>query len=114
MLARAMSTVLDGVEATPVTVEVDIASGLPAFTIVGLPDATVQEARDRVRGVILDGLRMVAHGASLKTAKDVAEQPLIGAHKLPKRLGGGQCAGRVANDAVADDLGVTASEIGQR
>src|SRR2546427_11407027 len=47
-----MSAVLDGVEAIPVTVEVDLGNGLPAFTIVGLPDATVQEARDRVRGAI--------------------------------------------------------------
>jgi magnesium chelatase family protein len=52
VLARAMSAVLVGVDATPVTVEVDLANGLPAFTIVGLPDATVQEARDRVRGAI--------------------------------------------------------------
>ncbi|HYZ91433.1 MAG TPA: YifB family Mg chelatase-like AAA ATPase [Actinomycetota bacterium] len=52
MLARAMSAVLNGVDAVPVTVEVDIGSGLPAFTVVGLPDATVQEARDRVRGAI--------------------------------------------------------------
>ena len=53
------------------------------------PGAPPTPAHDRVQGVILDGLRMVAQGASLKTAKDVAEQPLIGAHRLPKRLGGG-------------------------
>ncbi len=53
MLARAMSAVLLGVEAIPVTVEVDLSSGLPGFTVVGLPDATVQEARDRVRGAII-------------------------------------------------------------
>src|ERR687895_1493724 len=53
MLARAWGAVLDGVEAVPVRVEVDINSGLPAFTVVGLPDATVQEARDRVRGAIV-------------------------------------------------------------
>lgn len=52
MLARAMSAVLDGVEAIPVTVEVTVGGGLPTFTVVGLPDATVQEARDRVRGAI--------------------------------------------------------------
>ncbi len=52
MLARAWGAVLDGVQAVPVHVEVDINSGLPAFTVVGLPDATVQEARDRVRGAI--------------------------------------------------------------
>jgi magnesium chelatase family protein len=52
MLARAWGAVLDGVDAVPVCVEVDINSGLPAFTVVGLPDATVQEARDRVRAAI--------------------------------------------------------------
>ncbi|MGH2760313.1 MAG: YifB family Mg chelatase-like AAA ATPase [Actinomycetota bacterium] len=53
MLARAFGAVLHGVDATLVTVEVDLSSGLPAFTVVGLPDATVQEARDRVRGAII-------------------------------------------------------------
>lgn len=53
MLARAISAVLNGVEAVPVTVEVAQSSGLPAFTVVGLPDATVQEARDRVRGALV-------------------------------------------------------------
>jgi hypothetical protein len=38
MLARAWGAVLDGVDAVPVRVEVDINSGLPAFTVVGLPD----------------------------------------------------------------------------
>ncbi len=51
-LARAWGAVLDGVDAVPVRVEVDINNGLPAFTVVGLPDATVQEARDRVRAAI--------------------------------------------------------------
>jgi len=53
MLARAMGAVLLGVDAIPVTVEVDLSNGLPGFTVVGLPDATVQEARDRVRGAIV-------------------------------------------------------------
>ncbi len=55
----------------------------------GAPGSAPPAARDRVRGVILDGLRMVAQGPSLRTAKDIAEQPLIAAHRLPKRLGGG-------------------------
>lgn len=38
MLARATGAVLHGVEAIPVTVEVDVGSGLPYFTVVGLPD----------------------------------------------------------------------------
>ena len=41
-----------GLEGHLVDVEVDISSGLPAMTIVGLPDAAVQEARERVRAAI--------------------------------------------------------------
>jgi len=52
MLARAWGAVLNGVDAVPVRVEVDIGNGLPAFTVVGLPDSTIQEARDRVRGAL--------------------------------------------------------------
>jgi magnesium chelatase family protein len=41
-----------GVEAYPVHVEVDVSSGLPNFTMVGLPDPAVRESRDRVRTAI--------------------------------------------------------------
>jgi magnesium chelatase family protein len=41
-----------GLETALVTVEVDVANGLPAFVVVGLPDAAVQEARERVRAAI--------------------------------------------------------------
>lgn len=50
--ARVRSGALLGIEGLPVDVEVDIGSGLPAFNIVGLPDAAVQEARERVRAAI--------------------------------------------------------------
>ncbi|MDR0514209.1 MAG: YifB family Mg chelatase-like AAA ATPase [Coriobacteriaceae bacterium] len=43
---------LRGVEAIPVDVEVLVSSGLPAFIIVGMPDAAIQEARERVRAAI--------------------------------------------------------------
>ncbi len=43
-----------GVEAPVVTVEVHISSGMPAFTLVGLPETTVKESRDRVRSAILN------------------------------------------------------------
>lgn len=52
MLARVTSCALIGLEGAIVTVEVDISSGLPAFTLVGLPDAAVQEAKERVRAAI--------------------------------------------------------------
>ena len=53
-LAIAHSRGLDGLNAPPVTVEAHLASGLPSFTLVGLPDTEVKEARDRVRAAIVN------------------------------------------------------------
>ncbi|MCL0052936.1 YifB family Mg chelatase-like AAA ATPase [Dehalococcoidales bacterium] len=52
MLAKVISCALVGLEGVIVEVEVDISPGLPSFTIVGLPDTAVQEARERVRAAI--------------------------------------------------------------
>jgi len=54
MLAKVLSAALVGIDAhlIDVDVEVDIAGGLPQFSVVGLPDATVQESRDRVRSAL--------------------------------------------------------------
>jgi magnesium chelatase family protein len=52
MLAKVISCAVVGLEGAIVEVEVDISPGLPSFTIVGLPDAAVQEARERVRAAI--------------------------------------------------------------
>jgi magnesium chelatase family protein len=52
MLAKVISCAVVGLEGAIVEVEVDISAGLPSFTIVGLPDAAVQEARERVRAAI--------------------------------------------------------------
>jgi len=46
------SRALAGMEASPVTVEAHLANGLPSFTIVGLPEAEVKEAKDRVRAAL--------------------------------------------------------------
>lgn len=54
MLARTRTFAIQGVDAVPVDVEIDIHRGLPAFTIVGLPDAAVREARERVRAAIVN------------------------------------------------------------
>ncbi len=51
-VCRVRSLSLFGVDALPVEVEVDVGAGLPGFSIVGLPDAAVQEARERVRAAI--------------------------------------------------------------
>lgn len=53
MLAKVLSAAIVGLDAVPVEVEVDISShGLPSFTIVGLPDKAVEEAKERVRSAI--------------------------------------------------------------
>jgi magnesium chelatase family protein len=52
MLASLRSAAVYGIDAYPVHVEVDVSFGLPHFTMVGLPDATVRESRDRVRAAI--------------------------------------------------------------
>ncbi|MEB3265496.1 MAG: YifB family Mg chelatase-like AAA ATPase [Cyanobacteriota bacterium] len=59
MLARCGTAALNGYEAQPVTVEVDLAPGLPALQMVGLADAAVQESRERVRAALRNsGLRV--------------------------------------------------------
>ena len=52
MLASLLSATLVGIDARLVHVEVDVSPGLPTFTVVGLPDTTVRESRDRVRTAI--------------------------------------------------------------
>lgn len=54
MLAETTSFTLEGITARPVRVEVDIHRGLPSFQIVGLPDAAVREARERVRAALVN------------------------------------------------------------
>ena len=52
MLAKSRSCAVVGLDGFIIEVEVDISPGLPSFTIVGLPDTVVQEARERVRAAI--------------------------------------------------------------
>ena len=52
MVYPVQSLGLHGITGYPVSVECDLSGGLPAFTVVGLPDAAVNEARERVRSAI--------------------------------------------------------------
>jgi magnesium chelatase family protein len=52
MMVKVNSATLIGIDSYPVVVEVDIASGLPQFSTVGLPDAAVKESKDRIRAAI--------------------------------------------------------------
>jgi len=53
VLAAVSSATLTGVDGQPVTVEVHVSSGLPAYQVVGLPDTAVRESRERVRAAVL-------------------------------------------------------------
>lgn len=69
MLASLRSAAVLGVEALPVVVEVDVSFGLPVFTMVGLPDASVRESRDRVRTAIRNsGFEFPSHRVTVNLA----------------------------------------------
>ena len=88
MLAKISSGAVVGLDAVPVTVEVDIASqGLPSFTIVGLPDKAVEESRERVRAAIRNsGAEFPAKRITVNLAP--ADLPKAGpAYDLPIALG---------------------------
>ncbi len=69
MLASLRTAALLGVDACPVHVEVDVSFGLPSFTMVGLPDTSVRESRDRVRSAIRNsGFDFPAHRITVNLA----------------------------------------------
>ncbi len=105
MLARCRSVAVFGIEAYPVEVEVDVRSGLPDMTIVGLPDAAVKEARDRVRSAVTNsGYRMPQHHTvvNLAPADIKKEGP---AFDLPIAVGMLAATGQVKPN-VLDDYAV--------
>jgi magnesium chelatase family protein len=63
MLARVHSAATCGIDARVLDVEVDVSAGLPHFTIVGLPDVSVREARERVRSALRNGCFPLPDGA---------------------------------------------------
>lgn len=88
MLAKIASGAVVGLDAVPITVEVDIASqGLPSFTIVGLPDKAVEESKERVRSAIRNsGAEFPAKRITVNLAP--ADLPKGGpAYDLPIALG---------------------------
>ena len=84
MFSSVTSPVLDGITARPVRIEVDVHRGLPAFAVVGLPDAAVREIRERVRAAIVNSgfefppLRIVVNvaPASLRRVASSLDLPI--------------------------------------
>ena len=76
MVQRVSTVAFEGIEVRPVDVQVQVAPGMPAFTIVGLPDKAVSEARERVRSaMIASGLALSARGYHrvLRVARTLAD-----------------------------------------
>ena len=91
-----------GVEACPVHVEVDVGFGFPCFTMVGLPDASVRESRDRVRSAIRNsGFEFPPHRITVNLAP--ADVRKAGASfDLPIALGILAASGIVERRLIAD------------
>ena len=69
VLACLRTAAVFGVDACPVHVEVDVSFGFPSFTMVGLPDVSVRESRDRVRSAIRNsGFEFPAHRITVNLA----------------------------------------------
>ena len=100
-LALVHTRALAGVEAPAVTVEVHLANGLPAFSLVGLPDAEVREARERVRAALTQsGFEFPQRRITVNLAP--AELPKEGGRlDLPIAIGILAAAGLVDADALS-------------
>jgi magnesium chelatase family protein len=99
-LAITHSRALDGLNAPPVTVEVHLASGLPSFALVGLPDTEVKEARERVRAAIVNsGFEFPSKRITVNLAPaDLPKES--GRFDLPIALGILAASGQIPNKAL--------------
>jgi magnesium chelatase family protein len=97
MFARITTVAFEGIEARAVDVQVQIGPGLPAFTIVGLPDKAVAESRERVRGALnAIGLALPPKRITVNLAP--ADLPKEGSHyDLPVALGLMAAVGAIAS-----------------
>jgi magnesium chelatase family protein len=104
MLARVYSCAVIGLEGVVVEVEVDYSNGLPAVIIVGLPDAAVQESRERVQTAVKNaGLNFPRHRVvvNLAPASVRKEGP---AYDLPIALGVMVLAGFLPQEAIENTI----------
>jgi magnesium chelatase family protein len=101
MVQRVSTVAFEGIEARAVDVQVQVAPGLPAFNIVGLPDKAVSEARERVRAALVaSGLALPARRITVNMAP--ADLPKEGSHyDLPIALGLMAAIGAIPADALS-------------
>lgn len=101
MVQRVATVAFEGIEARAVDVQVQVAPGMPAFTVVGLPDKAVSEARERVRSALIaSGLALPARRITVNLAP--ADLPKEGSHyDLPIALGLMAAIGAIPHDALS-------------
>jgi magnesium chelatase family protein len=101
MVQRVTTVAFEGIEASAVDVQVQVAPGLPAFNMVGLPDKAVSEAKERVRAaLIVSGLALPARRITVNLAP--ADLPKEGSHyDLPIALGLMAAIGAIPADALS-------------
>jgi magnesium chelatase family protein len=102
MLASLRTAAVFGIDASPVHVEVDVSFGFPGFTMVGLPDTSVRESRDRVRSAIRNsGFEFPPHRITVNLAPaDVRKAGA--AFDLPIALGILAAQGTVERREITD------------
>ncbi|OGA46971.1 MAG: ATP-dependent protease [Betaproteobacteria bacterium RIFCSPLOWO2_12_FULL_62_58] len=101
-LAVLYSRALSGMDAPLVTVEAHLANGLPSFTIVGLPEVEVKEAKDRVRAA-LQNARFEFPARRITVNLAPADLPKeSGRFDLPIALGILAASGQIPSDRLAD------------
>lgn len=95
---------LNGIEALPIHVEIDLQTGLPSFDIVGLPDSAVREARKRVRSAIKNsGFQFpICHITVNLSPADIKKEGCL--YDLPIALGILCCLGIIPKEALSGKL----------
>jgi len=101
-LATLYTRALNGIDAAAVTVEVHLSNGLPAFSIVGLPEAAVRESKDRVRAAIINSnFEFPARRITVNLAP--ADLPKDGGrYDLPIALGILAASGQIDKTSLAE------------
>ncbi|PIE08012.1 MAG: AAA family ATPase [Rhodobacterales bacterium] len=101
MVARAHTVAFEGVEARPVEVQCALASGMPGFTIVGLPDKAVSEARERIKAA-LTAMAVALPSRRITINLSPADLPKEGSHfDLPIALALLAAVGALPEDEIA-------------
>ncbi|MCK4463407.1 MAG: hypothetical protein KAU58_03750, partial [Candidatus Omnitrophica bacterium] len=102
MLAKTLSACLAGVDSYEIDVEVDISSGLPSFSVVGLPDTAIRESRNRIKSAVKNtGFKFPDKKITVNLAPADTKKEGVG-FDLPIAIGVLIASGHVKEDRIKD------------